>query len=233
MYGNRYRIIRTMRHLPKFVRSMIGEDLISITSTTSLGAFAYLHPITLTLLMAFALMLPTWVIVAQIDRGTIDIILSTPRSRTKYMLTTIFAGMLGGAILVGATLLGTYIGVQKTKLPEPYHFDRAVICAINLYALYFALLGFASLLSAMSSIRSWAIGWGLTISVFCYMLHFCSEWWAWVKRFAKYGPLHYFHPIKIAAGYDPHKDIIILSVAGVIFFISAVIWFVKRDIVVI
>lgn len=233
LYGKKYRIINTMRHLPKFVRSMIGEDLISITSTTSLGAFAYLHPITLTLLMAFALMLPSWVITAQIDKGTIDIILSTPRSRNKYMLTTILAGITGGAILIGMTLLGTYIGVKRTILPEPYNLHRISICALNLYMLYLVLLGFATFLSAISSIRSWAIGWGLGISVFCYMLHFFSEWWQWIKRFSKYGPLNYFHPIKIATGYNPSHDIIVLGIVSLCFFIAAMIWFAKRDIVVI
>ncbi len=233
LYGKKYRIINTMRHLPKFVQSMIGEDLISITSTTSLGAFAYLHPITLTLLMAFALMLPTWIITAQIDRGTIDIILSTPRSRNKYILTTIFAGMLGGAILIGMALLGTFVGIKKTVLPEYYEFGRIAICALNLYMLYLVVFSFATFLSAMSSIRSWAIGWGLAICVFCYMLHFFSEWWQWIKRFSKYGPLNYFHPIKIATGYNPTKDIVILAIISICFFILAIVRFAKRDIVVI
>ncbi len=232
LYGEKYRIIRSMRRLPKFMRGIIGDDVFHITSTTSLGSFAYLHPISLTILMSFAIILSSWTIAGQIDRGTMDLILSTPRPRWKYAFTSIFAGLLGGALLIGSMLLGTWIGVQRTALPEPYHYNRIILCAANLYALYIVVLGVGMFLSSISSIRSWAVGWGIAISVISYLLHFFSEWWEFVRKASTVGPLNYFHPIKIAIGYDPTRDIIVLTAAGLSLCIASIICFSRRDIAV-
>jgi ABC-2 type transport system permease protein len=233
-YNMRYRL-SYIRQLPAFVKAMIGQDLMDVITLTSIDAFAYLHPISLAILIAFAVMLPSWVLVGQIDSGTIELILATPVSRKKILGTTVLAGMVGGAFLVGAMLLGTWIGVQRTRLPEHFYFERIVVCAINLYAMYLVMLGAAVFFSAVTSLRGMAVGWSIGVCVGAYLLHFLAEWWLFVKKIAFLGPLYYFRPIKIATGhYDSlYSDVAVLLVAaGVLFLVSAV-WFSKRDIAVV
>ncbi len=233
LYNMRYRL-NYIRHLPNIVRAMIGQDVMDMISSTSIGAFAYLHPISLTILMAFAILLPTWVLVGQIDRGTIELILSTPTSRKKILTTTILAGILGGAVLIVGMLLGTRIGIHYTRLPEPVDFNRLITVAVNLYCLYIQLLAIGVLFSVITSQRGIAVGWTMALAIVSYLLHFLSEWWAFIEKIAFLGPLYYFRPIKIATGlYDPTRDMtILLGTSGVIFIISYV-WFSRRDIAVV
>ncbi len=244
LYNLRYRL-NYLHNLPDIVKAMIGGDILSMTSTTAIGSFAYIHPVTLAILAAFAVMLPSWVLVGQIDRGTIELLLSTPTSRRKVILTTILAGIVGGILLILSMLIGTWVGVQHTpKLPQPYQFGRIVYVAINLYAIYLVLLSISVFFSAITSIRGIAVGWSIGLGLASYLLHFLAEWWKVVERIAFLGPLYYFRPIKIVAGeyivsrnvsipYDPTRDIVTLLVASAVLLIVSTIWFCRRNIAVV
>jgi ABC-2 type transport system permease protein len=233
-YHMKYRFA-IIKQLPSFVKAMIGQDLMDVINLTSIDAFAYMHPISLAVLVAFAVMLPSWVLVGQIDRGTIELVLATPISRKKILGTTILAGIVGGALLIGAMLLGTWVGVKTTRLPEVFLFSRILVCALNLYAMYLVLLSASVLFSAVTSLRGMAVGWAIGCCVGAYLIHFLSEWWKFVEKISFIGPLYYFRPIKIAAGqYDNlPKDIgVLLAISAVLFLIAAV-WYSKRDIAVV
>lgn len=235
MYNMRYRLQLVRRAAP-ILKAMIGEDINDIISTTSLGAFAYLHPISLAILIGFGILLPTGLIVGPIDRGTIELVLATPLSRKKYMATTIVAGLLGGLILTGAMLMGSWIGILRTQqeLPQPYHLSRIIMVVVNLFSIYVLVLGVSAFLSAISSIRGWVVGWAFGLTLVAYLLHFLAEWWEWVRTISFVGPMYYYHPIKIAVGkYDPTRDIVVIAAAGVIFLILSVIAFCRRNIAVV
>ncbi len=232
-YNLRYRLTY-IRKMPPFVKAMFGPDLLAISSMTAMNSFAYLHPVTLAILMAVAIIIPSWMLVGQIDRGTIELTLSTPTSRKKIVLTTIFAGLLAGAVLAGAMLLGTWIGIQRTKLPEPIVFKHIVTIVINLYAIYILCMSVSIFTGAIASIRGTAVGLAMAFCVVAYLIHFLAEWWKLVEKIAFLGPLYYFRPIKIAAGtYDPTQDILTLLGASVVLMIISTIWFSKRDIAVV
>jgi len=235
LYDVKYKLT-LVRRMHGFLKAMIGQDFMEIISTTGIGSFAYLHPISLAVLFGFAILLPTGTIVGQIDRGTIDLILSRPVSRRKFMATSIVAGLIVGAIMVGAMLLGSYIGSISVhdKLHQPYLYSRIVTCAVNLYVLYLVALGYSTLFSAITTIRSSAVGWAFSLSLGTYMLHFLAQWWEPIKKISFVGPLYYFRPIKIAAGnYDPTQDIFLLAAAALILLCLAVICFTRRDIVIV
>ncbi len=226
--------LRYIRNMPDIVKAMFGPDLQEIISFTSMGSFGYLHPITLAILMAMAVMIPTWCLSGQIDRGTIELILSTPTTRRKMVFTTILSGVIGGAILTGSMLLGTWVGIQYTKLPEPLNFRQLVIVAINLYAIYILCMSVGVFFSSMFSVRSIAVGFTVAFSVGAYLIHFLSEWWEFLQKIIFISPLYYFRPFKIASGhYDPTQDITILLGISVILLIISTIWFSKRDIAVV
>jgi len=233
LYNLRYKFTY-IKNLPDIVKAMIGQDILDIISTTSIGSFAYIHPVTLAILVAFAVMMPSWMLVGQIDRGTIELLLSTPTSRRRVVSTTILAGFAGGILLIGAMLIGTWIGVQRTRLPEPYMFKPIICVAVNLYALYLLMLSISVFFSSITSIRGMAVGWAMGAAVAAYLIHFLSEWWPVIEKISFLGPLYYFRPIKITTGrYDPTWDIAILLIASGVLFITSTIWFSKRDIAVV
>jgi len=235
LYNMRYKLAYIKR-MPEIVKAMIGPDLMAIISTTGIGSFAYVHPVSLIVVFGFAILLSSGTISGQIDRGTIDLVLSTPLSRKKFMFTSILAALASGALLIAAMLLGTWIGVKHVgvKLREPYQYGLIVVCAVNLYAAYVVVLGYSTFFSAVSTLRGSAVGWSCAVSLVVYLLHFLAEWWEPIKRISFLGPLHYFRPIKIVAGnYDPTNDILLLTGTGVALLILAVVCSTRRDITVV
>ncbi|MFA5863305.1 MAG: ABC transporter permease subunit [Phycisphaerae bacterium] len=232
-YNMKYRLY-IIDNLPGIVKAMIGPDLMQMTSKTSIAAFIYLHPVSLLILVAFAIMMPSWMLVGQIDRGTVELLLATPVSRKKIIFTTFLAGIVGGIVLVASMLLGSWIGIQQTHLTE-IRFDRICVVALNLYMLYLLILSGSIFFSAITSIRGMAVGWTIALGVIAYLLHFLAEWWTWVGKIAFLGPLYYFRPIKIAAGNytDLPKDLTILVAASAVLLVISMIWFSRRDIAVV
>jgi ABC-2 type transport system permease protein len=232
-YNLKYRL-GYIRRMPPFVKAMFGPDLMSITSMTAINSFAYIHPVTLAILMAVAVIIPSWMLVGQIDRGTVELTLSTPISRKKIVFTTILIGLISGAVLCAGMLLGTWIGIGQTKLPEPIAFKYTTLIALNLYAIYILCMSVSVLASSITSLRGTAVGVTMAFCVGAYLIHFMAEWWKFIEKISFLGPLYYFRPIKIAAGtYNPTQDILILlGVSAVLMFIST-IWFSRRDIAVV
>ncbi|NLX03871.1 MAG: ABC transporter permease subunit [Phycisphaerae bacterium] len=229
-YKLRYRL-HIIDNLPQFFKAMIGDDILQITTTTGLGSFAYLHPISLALLLALAVWIASGAIAGQIDRGTVDLVLATPLSRRRFMITTILAGAISGAVMTAGMLLGTWMGLRQVTLEQPYMFDRIVLVAANLYAVYLVAFSYAVFFSALSTLRSTAVGWAFGLSLALYLLHFLSEWWDVVHRISFMGPLYYFRPIKIAAGnYDPTNDIALMCGIAVVLFAIATVCFSRRNI---
>jgi len=229
-WEHRYNL-RLIRRLPRIFKAMVGEDIFQMITPTALNAVAYIHPITLVVLLAYAVVLPSGVIVGQIDRGTIDFVLATPLTRRKMMATTIASSLLGGAVLVVSCLVGTWLGIRYTQLDEPPDFHAIAICAVNLYVLYAVVLGYSLFFSAVSSLRSWAVGWAIGVSLAGYLVHFFSEYWEWMQKIAFLGPLDYFHPVKIAAsGQWPVRDMIVLAVAAAVLMLASTLAFCRRNI---
>lgn len=235
VYDMKYKL-GYIRKWPEVFKAIIGPDIMDLISITSIGSLSYIHPMTLMGLLGFAVLLPSGVIVGQIDRGTIDLVLATPLSRRKFMATTILTGCLGGAILVGAMLLGTWIGIQHTagELAEPYQYGRIVTCAINLYTVYLVALGYSTFFSAISTIRGWAVGFGCAMGIVVYLLHFLSEWWELVRKISFLGPLYYYRPIKIVTGhYDPTGNMLLLTGAAAALLLLGTVCFTRRNIAVV
>jgi len=236
-YNMRYQLAY-IRKMASAFKAIMGPDIDSLAgllSQTSIGAVAYVHPITLAILLGFAIMLPSGVLVGQIDRGTIELILSTQLSRFKLMVTTFLAGCVGGVFLILAMLFGTYLGLTFTKLEEPFHFDRIVICAVNLYAVYLLALAISTFLSSITRLRGYAVGWAVGLGLVAYLLHYLAEWWDWVQRISYLGPIYYYHPIKIATQpeFDPTRDIVLLCAVAAVFLAAAIACFSRRDIAVV
>lgn len=238
-YDTKYKL-RYVEQLPAFLKAMIGQDILAITTTTAIGSFAYMHPISLAMVFALAVVVPTGLLAGQIDRGTIELTLSAPISRKKYFCTTLVYSMIAGAVLIGAMVLGSWIGVQWTaaKLAarhrEPYDVVRVATCAVNLYGIYLVAMGWSLLFGAIYSIRGSAMGWAFALSMAAYLIHFLAEWWELVRKISFIGPMYYFRPIKIVSGtYNMSHDMMVLCIAAAAFTLVGAILFSRRDVTVV
>jgi ABC-2 type transport system permease protein len=169
-------------------------------SSVSLVMASWNHPFILLLISIWAIGRGSGAVAAEVERGTMDLILSRPVARWAYLGSQVFVGILGLAILGGALLAGTSIAVRYNILREPPSAWTLIPPAVNLAALGLPIYGYTLLASALDHVR-WrptSIGSALTLGGFiAYVVSLipvlAGMWWQpWLERisiFKAYNPV--------------------------------------------
>ncbi|MFM7316605.1 MAG: ABC transporter permease subunit [bacterium] len=95
----------------------------------------------------------TAAVAAEIERGTMDMVLSRPVSRTNYLLAHIFLTLLGYALMLVALLAGNLIGEQFHSVDMHPRLVALARPALNVTAMGLAMFGITLALSAWDLVR--------------------------------------------------------------------------------
>lgn len=222
------------QHIPEFAARFItviaGTDIRRHLTPTGLMSIGFAHPVVHVMLWAFAITFTTRVLVGEIDRGTADLLLSLPISRTRIYFTLTVLWLLAGAALAAAPLAGTYFAQEQFRR-GPFEMDRLALVALNLFGLYVAVGAASLMVSAMSSRRGPAIGLVVALLVASFALNFLSAIWDPAKKVAFLGVLEYYKPLVIIdTGRWPARDLAVLGSMGLITWLTGWVVFARRDI---
>jgi ABC-2 type transport system permease protein len=193
------------------------------------------HPFILLTLSIWAIGRGSAAVGAEVERGTLDLILSRPVSRTSYMLSHVCIGLVGLMVLSLALAIGASVGVRFNFLRQPPALSTLIWPAVNLAALGLPIYGYTLLVSALDSVRwrSTMIGSVLTlagfiawvISVIPVMQKY--SWRVWLERvsiFKLYNPVQ-----AVSGGESLAFEISVLASIGVVSMVLALLAFVRRD----
>ena len=142
---------------------------------------------------------------AEVERGTLDLILSRPVSRASYLVSHICIGAPRAARPDAALAAGASTGVRYNFLRQPPAFSTLIRPALNLAALGLPIYGYTLLVSALDHVR-WRptmIGSVLTlagfiawvISVIPVMQKY--TWKVWLERISIF---KLYNPVQAVAG---------------------------------
>jgi len=140
-----------------FVR-MLPVDVEVMASTWGRLAFSYEEPIALALMSFWAVSRGSDVIAGELGRGSLEMTLAQPVSRTQWLLSHALGTVLGLTLLTLFGWLGTAVGVQINTLEDPVRVRIFLIAAANLFCLGFFLAGLSTFLSSMCTSRSRVVG---------------------------------------------------------------------------
>ena len=227
-------LAETLGQLP-FVQAifegLLGTDLGGTVGPAAMTSFAWVHPIVLALIWAHEITFCTRMPAGEIDRGTIDVLLSLPISRIRMYLceTTVWAG--SGLVVVLMGLLGNWIGGRFV----PDEFQRTpkqlTIVVLNLYCLYLAVGGGAWLVSALSDRRGRAVGIIFGVVLASFLLNFLAQFWGPAEGLSFLSVLTYYRPLRIVQNSAwPIADMLVLTIVGAAFWLGGAIVFTRRDI---
>jgi ABC-2 type transport system permease protein len=215
----------------RFVQALLGEDLGERINPQTLQAIIWVHPTVLALLWAQEIVFCTRVPAGEIDRGTIDILLSWPVSRRKLFCAESAIWLAAGLWLCLMMLVGHAIARQFVTSTTTHSWRTVFLVLLNLYSMYVAVGAVALLVSAMSDRRGRAMAtvFGLTLASF--LLNFLAQFWPAAEILAPLSVLNYYRPAQILANANvPAQDILVLwGVAGVTWAASLEI-FARRSI---
>jgi ABC-2 type transport system permease protein len=122
-------------------------------STIGLEVFWWNHPFIILTVVGWAIARGSSAFAGEIDRGTMDLTLSRPISRTTYLCAQIAVGILGLFMLAGSLAVGTYVAGKFFTLTAPPSLLHLCRPATIVFALGLSIFGYTLPLSAIDSVR--------------------------------------------------------------------------------
>jgi ABC-2 type transport system permease protein len=216
----------------QFLRNMgIAEQ----PSSISLMMASWSHPFILLLVSMWAINRGSAAVAAEIERGTLDLMLSRPVSRSAYLATQVVVAILGLVILAMGLMLGAAVAVRYnafTDRPDPWKLLRP---ALNLACLGLPIYGYTLLASALDHVRwrATAIGAFLTLAGFiAFVVSLIPvlqdmSWRPWLERISIFKA---YNPVELVTkGESFEFNVAILTGVGACCITAAFVAFAFRD----
>jgi ABC-2 type transport system permease protein len=215
------------------IMKVMGLDADS--SSLSLILASWSHPFIFLLISVWAIGRGSAAVAAEVERGTMDLLLSRPISRWLFLTSGIIVSVIGLAVLAGALMAGASIAVHYNVLrvrPGPWDM---FLPAINLAALGLPIYGYTLLASAADFVRWRAtlIGSVLTLAGFVALVISLfpvlkeMSWEPWVERISIFKA---YDPVRAVSGGETYQlHLAILAGLGAGLIAAAYAAFAVRD----
>ena len=111
------------------------------------------NPIIILVVAVWAIGRGTGAVGSEIERGTLDLVLSRPISRTSYLTSQVVTSLSGLFLIALSLAVGAAIAVHYNVLGSPPGFGQLVRPALNLAALGLPIYGYTLLFSTLDHVR--------------------------------------------------------------------------------
>ncbi|MHC4517045.1 MAG: ABC transporter permease subunit [Planctomycetota bacterium] len=213
---------------PSVVKIALGGQMLQVGNTPGLLAIGYQHPFILFLLLLFAIGVPTGMLAGEVQRGTMELILSRPVTKTQVYFC---AGLLTVAGMFGLVLmmfLGTVAGVNIYEFKDPVPLDLFFRIAINGGLLASAVGGVALLAAAYFRARHMAVAVTAGFLVGNYFISVLSQLWPRMAFLFRFTMFNYVSGPKLWRGW-PLDDMGVLAAVLLVSAVAGGIIWQRRD----
>jgi len=215
--------------LPSFIKTLLGGEALRGGNIAGLIAIGYQHPLILTLYMLFAVGVPTGLLAGEVQRGTMELILSRHATKTGVYICAGLVTVTGMYALVLVMYLGTVActGLYQSSQPVPLGFFFKIAIVGGLLA---SAVGGIALLAAACFRRGAAVTVTVAYLVVNYFVSIIAEWWPRMKFLEPTTIFHYVPgPQMFQASAWPLADMAVLvSLLAVSTVLGGLIWS-RRD----
>lgn len=122
-------------------------------STAAIEMVFWNREVVLLMLSIWAIARGSAAVAGEIERGTMDMILSRPITRFSYLNAQVASALFGLLFLVGAMMAGNQVGARYNSLNDPPSVLLLAKPALNLVAFGAAIYGYALFLSTVDLVR--------------------------------------------------------------------------------
>jgi ABC-2 type transport system permease protein len=162
------------------------------------------------------------------ERGTMDVLLATPQSRTRVILEKLLALIIALLLIALLMALGTIAGESAAN--TQLHFGRALLAALNVSLLVFFFAMVALLISQFATHRGTAAGWAGGLMILAFLLDGTGRTVSgtWVQHLS---PFYYYNlnrPL-IPSFNNTLGGALLLFGLSLLFATSSVVLFAGRD----
>lgn len=210
--------------LPSFIKTALGGDYLRAGNTPALITMGYEHPFVLFLYMFFAVGVPSGLLAGEVQKGTMELILSRRVTKLHVYICAGLISVIGMYALVIIMFLGTVVATHIYDFGKPIPLDmffRIAICG----GLFASTVGAITLLcSAVFSSRNIAIGIAVTFLVINYFISIISEWWPRMSFLKGATLFKYVEGPQIVTGWPIGNMCVLAVILLIAATLGAIIW---------
>ncbi|MHC4433333.1 MAG: hypothetical protein ACYTBS_15960 [Planctomycetota bacterium] len=222
-------LLQYIEMLPDFIKAFMGGEVLAVGNIAGLIAIGYQDPFILLLYMLYAVGVPTALLAGEVQRGTMELILSRQTTKTQIYICTGLITVIGMYALVLVMFTGTVVATLLydfyQEVPLYFFFKIAIVGGLLASA-----VGGIALLAAACFRRGLAVSLTVGYLVVNYFISIIADWWPRMKCL---GPASIFNYVDGPAMFDkpgwPIGDMCILfSILAVSVVLGGIIWS-RRD----
>ena len=225
-FGSQMKALIDSGVIPKQFTNFGGGDVFSLAGSIALG---YVHPIAIILISIFAIGFTASAVAGERQRGTLEVLLARPLSRTTVYVTLLVAALLFIALVLISASAGTVIGSTVAGVLGELAVDRLPLLWLNGMLLWgtFAAIGLAA--SVSFDRLTPALGSTLAIVVVMYFLDILGSLWPDAKGLQPYSLFHYLASRDVLTGTVDLFGLGLLAVVGAAAVGVALVVLPRRD----
>lgn len=230
MSSNLATLEQLWENYPEAIRNMFGGN-ISIATFDGFLTLEYFSLMWVIIVFAFSISVATSAIAAEVEKGTMELLLSQPISRLSVIITRMIFHLAGLLIIIAATMAPIVSGAPMIGAKIDYTGVLALSFSSLLF--YLALGSIAFLISAILSDRGRAVFICVGILIASYAIDILAAFNDTINKinflslFNYYDPYRYLHDVSFAWG-----DLAVLTLLVISCSVAAAVWFERRDIAV-
>ncbi|HSK93543.1 MAG TPA: ABC transporter permease subunit [Candidatus Angelobacter sp.] len=212
--------------IPEELLSFGSGSFFSLPGAVTLGTQ---HPLAIAMIAVFAVGATATAIAGERQRGTLEVLLSRPLTRTGLYLTMLVALLLVVATVIAALLAGYVVGAATQGLLDELRLEHLPMTFLNGFLLWGAFATFGLAASVSFDRPGPAIGLTLAYLLINYFFEILGSLWRDVEWTQEYSLFHHFQPGDILEGALDPFDLLVVAIAFVLPIVYALVVFPRRD----
>ena len=189
-------LLEYLNVLPSFIKAFLGGDILQAGNISGLIAIGYQDPLILLLYMLFAVGVPTALLAGDVQKGTMELILSRHTTKTQVYICAGLITLVGMYALVVVMFLGTVAATNIYRFYQQVPLYSFFKLAIN-GGILASAVGAIALLAAACFRRGMAVSVTVAFLVVNYFISIITKWWPQMKWLDPYTLFNYVDGAKI------------------------------------
>ncbi len=229
----------------QIIRTVIGGERVSIFRPGDLFSVALVHPLVQATLCVWAIGRAAGALTGEIDRGTMDLLLSQPVPRSRLVLAHLCVDLLVIPVLCLSLWAGQWIGGWATGVldvggprnPSALRLDPLAMAPAlpHAGALLFAVSGYTMWLSAGGRYRGRVLGVAVFVTLVQLLVNVIGQLLPGIEALRPLTVFYYYQPQALILDADWYTDsavwlrLGVLLAVGVVGYLLALRVFCRRD----
>jgi len=212
---------------PRAIGALLGGTVDFLHASGWLATAMY-HPVTLALFASSALAISSGAVASELERGTIDFVLTRPVGRRSFLLSKAAASVVAVTLVQIGGLLAVLIARLTVKNVDQLSLAAIGRAFLGSWLLFLSVAMIGLLISAASSLRGRVLAAATGVVVAGYFINFVALLFQGAYWLRLISPFHYFQPSEVIAG-QSMWNLGALAAMALVAAAAAVLVFSRRD----